>query len=30
MAVKMDPIHQFELKPLVSFGHIGNQEIAFT
>ena len=30
MAVKMDPIHQFELKPLVSFGHIGHQEIAFT
>ncbi|MBX9930716.1 MAG: F0F1 ATP synthase subunit A [Methylobacterium sp.] len=30
MAVKMDPIHQFELKPLVSFGHIGGQEIAFT
>lgn len=30
MAVKMDPIHQFELKPLVSFGHIGSQEIAFT
>ncbi len=30
MAVKMDPIHQFELKPLVSFGHIGHQHIAFT
>ena len=30
MAVKMDPIHQFELKPLVSLGHIGNQHIAFT
>ncbi len=30
MAVKMDPIEQFELKPLVSFGHIGHQEIAFT
>jgi hypothetical protein len=28
--VKMDPIHQFELKPLVSFGHIGHQNIAFT
>jgi hypothetical protein len=25
-----DPIHQFELKPLVSFGHIGHQNIAFT
>ena len=30
MAVSIDPIHQFELKPLVSLGHIGNQEIAFT
>ncbi|ACA21178.1 ATP synthase F0, A subunit [Methylobacterium sp. 4-46] len=30
MAVKLDPIHQFELKPLVSFGHIGHQHIAFT
>ena len=30
MAAEMDPIHQFELKPLVSLGHIGNQHIAFT
>jgi F-type H+-transporting ATPase subunit a len=30
MAVKMDPIHQFELKPIFSLGHIGHQEIAFT
>lgn len=30
MAASIDPIHQFELKPLVSLGHIGNQEIAFT
>ena len=30
MAVKLDPIHQFELKPLVSLGRIGHQEIAFT
>ncbi|HEX8417357.1 MAG TPA: F0F1 ATP synthase subunit A [Methylobacterium sp.] len=30
MAVSIDPIHQFELKPLVSLGHIGSQEIAFT
>ena len=30
MAVKLDPIEQFELKPLVSLGHIGHQEIAFT
>jgi F-type H+-transporting ATPase subunit a len=25
-----DPIHQFELKPLVSLGHIGENEIVFT
>jgi F-type H+-transporting ATPase subunit a len=30
MAVKMDPIHQFELKPIFRLGHIGNTEIAFT
>ena len=30
MAVSVDPIHQFELQPLVSLGHIGNQQIAFT
>jgi F-type H+-transporting ATPase subunit a len=30
MAVKMDPIHQFELKPIVSLGHIGHTEIVFT
>lgn len=30
MAVSIDPIHQFELQPLVSLGHIGNQQLAFT
>lgn len=25
-----DPIHQFELKPIVSLGHVGNTEIVFT
>jgi F-type H+-transporting ATPase subunit a len=30
MAVKMDPIHQFELKPLFRLGHIGQTEIVFT
>src|SRR5919202_593372 len=30
MAVKMDPIHQFQLKPIFRLGHIGNTEIAFT
>lgn len=30
MAASIDPIHQFELKSLVSLGHIGHQEIAFT
>ena len=30
MAVTIDPIEQFELKPLVSLGHIGHQELAFT
>src|SRR5207249_3992749 len=26
----MDPIHQFQIKNLLTFGHIGGQEIAFT
>jgi F-type H+-transporting ATPase subunit a len=26
----IDPIHQFEIKPIVSFGSIGHSEIAFT
>ena len=30
MAVKMDPIHQFELKPIFRLGHIGHTEIVFT
>ena len=30
MAVKMDPIHQFELKPILRLGHIGQTEIVFT
>ena len=30
MAVTIDPIEQFELKPLVSLGHIGHQQLAFT
>jgi F-type H+-transporting ATPase subunit a len=30
MAVKMDPIHQFELKPIFSLGRIGHTEIVFT
>ena len=30
MAVKMDPIHQFELKPIFSLGRIGNTEIVFS
>jgi F-type H+-transporting ATPase subunit a len=30
MAVKMDPIHQFELKPIFRLGHIGQTEIVFT
>ena len=30
MAVKMDPIHQFELKPIFTLGRIGNTEIVFT
>jgi F-type H+-transporting ATPase subunit a len=30
MAVKMDPIHQFELKPIFRLGHIGGTEIVFT
>ena len=30
MAVKMDPIHQFELKPILRLGHIGSTEIVFT
>lgn len=27
---KPDPIHQFHIQPIFSFGHIGNSEIAFT
>jgi F-type H+-transporting ATPase subunit a len=30
MAVKIDPIHQFEIKPIFKLGHIGNTEIVFT
>jgi F-type H+-transporting ATPase subunit a len=30
MAVKLDPIHQFEIKPILKLGHIGNTEIVFT
>ena len=30
MAVKMDPIHQFELTPIFTLGRIGNTEIVFT
>ena len=30
MAVKMDPIHQFELKPIFTLGRIGHTEIVFT
>ena len=30
MAVQMDPIHQFELKPIFTLGRIGNTEIVFT
>lgn len=30
MAVKMDPIHQFELKPLFELGQIGHTKIVFT
>ncbi|GEP09354.1 ATP synthase subunit a [Methylobacterium gnaphalii] len=30
VALRPDPIHQFELHSLVPFGHIGNQQIAFT
>src|SRR5215203_6116290 len=30
MAVKVDPIHQFELKPIFTLGRIGNTEIVFT
>src|SRR5262245_37052058 len=26
----MDPIHQFQIKNLLTFGHIGGHEIAFT
>ena len=26
----MDPIHQFQIKNLLTFGHIGGAEIAFT
>jgi F-type H+-transporting ATPase subunit a len=28
--MKIDPIHQFNIEPLFTIGHIGNQEIAFT
>ena len=30
MAEKMNPIEQFELRPIFSFGHVGHSEIAFT
>ena len=30
MAEKMNPIEQFELRPIFSLGHIGHSEIAFT
>ena len=30
MSLKMDPIHQFELKPIFTLGRIGNTEIVFT
>ena len=30
MAVKMDPIHQFELKPIFTLGRIGQTDIVFT
>jgi F-type H+-transporting ATPase subunit a len=30
MAVQMDPIHQFELKPIFTLGRIGNTEIVFS
>src|SRR5918998_3290868 len=30
MAVQMDPIHQFELKPIFTLGRIGNTEIIFS
>ena len=28
--MKIDPIHQFNIEPLFTLGHIGNQTIAFT
>ena len=28
--MKIDPIHQFNIEPLFTIGHIGNQTIAFT
>src|SRR3954447_22948472 len=28
--MKIDPIHQFNIEPLFTIGHIGNQRIAFT
>ena len=28
--MKLDPIHQFNIEPLFTIGHIGNQTIAFT
>ena len=28
--MKIDPIHQFNIEPLFTIGHIGNHTIAFT
>src|SRR5260370_35928744 len=28
--MKIDPIHQFNIEPLFTIGHLGNQTIAFT
>ena len=28
--MKIDPIHQFNIEPLFTLGHIGNHTIAFT
>ena len=28
--MKIDPIHQFNIEPLFTIGHIGNQAIVFT
>ena len=30
VALRPDPIHQFELKSILPFGHLGHQELAFT